>query len=169
MLFLMRIGGFNPQTYDKKHPEKFVKLPFSDYTWRHGDVAKKNAETFGADSDWNDDTKDIGYSFEVVNPDGDVGYESKIYKNKEKAQKIMNNYLKNMTDKKKKEVYGEMNVLTMERNRKKNSGWRIKKIDSIAGYGAETFGAESKKTKYGMIAAGVITAFALIPEIKKRF
>ena len=158
-----------PQTYDKKHPEKFVKLPFSDYTWRHGDVAKKNAETFGADSDWNDDTKDIGYSFEVVNPDGDVGYESKIYKNKEKAQKIMNNYLKNMTDKKKKEVYGEMNVLTMERNRKKNSGWRIKKIDSIAGYGAETFGAESKKTKYGMIAAGVITAFALIPEIKKRF
>lgn len=36
-------------------------------------------------------------------------------------------------------------------------------------YGAETFGAESKKTKYGMIAAGVITAFALLPEIKKRF
>jgi hypothetical protein len=36
-------------------------------------------------------------------------------------------------------------------------------------YGAESFGAESKKTKYGMIAAGVITAFALLPEIKKRF
>jgi len=36
-------------------------------------------------------------------------------------------------------------------------------------YGAETFGAESKKTKYGMIAAGIITAFALLPEIKKRF
>lgn len=36
-------------------------------------------------------------------------------------------------------------------------------------YEAETFGAESKKTKYGMIAAGVITAFALLPEIKKRF
>ena len=35
-----------PQTYDKKHPEKFVKLPFSNYNWRHGDVAKKNAETF---------------------------------------------------------------------------------------------------------------------------
>lgn len=34
---------------------------------------------------------------------------------------------------------------------------------------AETFGAESKKTKYGMIAAGIITAFALLPEIKKRF
>lgn len=34
---------------------------------------------------------------------------------------------------------------------------------------AENFGAESKKTKYGMIAAGVITAFALLPEIKKRF
>ncbi len=65
-----------PQTYDKKHPAKFVKLPFSDYTWRYGDVAKKNAETFGA---------------------------------------------------------------------------------------------ESKKTKYGMIAAGIITAFALLPEIKKRF
>lgn len=36
-------------------------------------------------------------------------------------------------------------------------------------YGVEAFGAESKKTKYGMIAAGVITAFALLPEIKKRF
>ena len=36
-------------------------------------------------------------------------------------------------------------------------------------YGAESFGAESKKTKYGMIAAGIITAFALLPEIKKRF
>ena len=33
----------------------------------------------------------------------------------------------------------------------------------------ERYGAESKKTKYGMIAAGVITAFALLPEIKKRF
>jgi hypothetical protein len=31
------------------------------------------------------------------------------------------------------------------------------------------FQSESKKTKYGMIAAGVITAFALFPEIKKRF
>lgn len=29
--------------------------------------------------------------------------------------------------------------------------------------------SKSKKTKYGMIAAGVITAFALLPEIKKRF
>ena len=33
----------------------------------------------------------------------------------------------------------------------------------------EQFRAESKKTKYGMIAAGIITAFALLPEIKKRF
>jgi len=39
----------------------------------------------------------------------------------------------------------------------------------INGSGIKTWRAESKKTKYGMIAAGVITAFALLPEIKKRF
>lgn len=33
----------------------------------------------------------------------------------------------------------------------------------------DDFGAESIVKKYGMIAAGVITAFALLPEIKKRF
>ena len=33
----------------------------------------------------------------------------------------------------------------------------------------QSFGAESIVKKYGMIAAGVITAFALLPEIKKRF
>ena len=41
--------------------------------------------------------------------------------------------------------------------------------DKVYGFDAETFEAESPVKKYGMIAAGVITAFALLPEIKKRF
>jgi len=33
----------------------------------------------------------------------------------------------------------------------------------------QSFGSESRITRYGMIAAGVIAAFAILPEIKKRF
>jgi hypothetical protein len=40
-----------PQTYDKKYPEKFVKLPFSNYNHDKGMIAKKNAETFNAQMD----------------------------------------------------------------------------------------------------------------------
>jgi len=100
------------------------------------------------DDNWNDDTKDIGYYGEVIDGEGYYVYSSKIYKKKETAQRILDNYIKNMSAKKKNEIFnhGNISIVTVERNRMTGSGWHTINNDyMVENLYAETFGAEKEE------------------------